>query len=296
MIMKIFTAICLTLTLLLTICACIVEAPEVELPSVDVEDGSVESTDDIVLESKNDSPETPDKTEVEESDTAESSEEASVAESSEELTEDTTENITEATTEPASSEAVAPTEPHTEPPHQHSYTSSVVSPTCTSDGYTKYTCSCGKSYTDNYTGATGHSYVDTVVDPTTSSEGYTEHTCSRCGHSYTDSYTEKLKIVYDYKRTQQIGNDYIASLGYTVDPSLPYGVCGYYPATDYFGYGLESLGGQEFLNAKAIENVNATINRLIATEYDGDISGYHLYCEVTYDEANDTYWFCVYYG
>lgn len=292
MIMKIFTAICLTLTLLLTICACIVEAPEVELPSVDVEDESVESTEDIILESKTDSPEIPDKTEAEESETAESSEEASVAESSEEVAEDTTENITEDTTEPASSEAVAPTEP----PHQHSYTSSVISPTCTSDGYTKYTCSCGKSYTDDYTEATGHDYVDTVIEPTTTSEGYTEHVCSKCGHSYTDTYTEKLKIVYDYKRTQQIGNDYIASLGYTVDPSLPYGVCGYYPATDHNGGSVSRLGGQEYLDSRIIEKVNSTINRLIATDHNGDITGCRLYCEVTYDEANDTYWFCVYYG
>ncbi len=291
--MKIFTAICLTLTLLLTICACIVEAPEVELPSVNVEDGSVESTEDIILESKTDSPEIPDKTEAEESETAESSEEASVAESSEELTEDTTENVTEDTTEPASSEAVAPTEP----PHQHSYTSSVVSPTCTSDGYTKYTCSCGKSYTDNYTEATSHDYVDTVFEPTTTSEGYTEHVCSKCGHSYTDTYTEKLKIVYDYKKAQQIGNDYIASLGYTVDPSLPYGVCGYYPASAYTGYELGLPGGgQDFLNDRAVKCSAATINTLITTEPDGDIGGCRLYCEVTYDEANDTYWICVYYG
>lgn len=290
--MKILSAICLILTLLFTICACIVEAPEVELPSVDVEDGSVEITEDIVLESKDDSPETTEKTEVEESESAESSEKASEAESSEDPIEDTTEL--------ASSEAVAPTESHTEaptePPHQHSYTSSVISPTCTSDGYTKYTCFCGKSYTDNYTGATSHSYVDTVVDPTTTSEGYTEHVCSKCGHSYTDTYTEKLKIVYDYKRTQQIGNDYIASLGYTVDPSLPYGVCGYYPATDHNGGSVSRLCGQEYLDSRIIEKVNSTINRLIATEPDGDIGGCRLFCEVTYDEANDTYWFCVYYG
>ena len=31
-----------------------------------------------------------------------------------------------------------------------------------------------------------------MVDPTTDAQGYTEHTCTECGHSYKDSYTDKL--------------------------------------------------------------------------------------------------------
>lgn len=83
-----------------------------------------------------------------------------------------------------------PTE--TKPSHTHSYTSTTVSPTCESQGYTVHECSCGESYTDSYTDALGHSYTDTVVEPTTESEGYTLHTCSRCGYSYKDEYTDKV--------------------------------------------------------------------------------------------------------
>ncbi len=39
--------------------------------------------------------------------------------------------------------------------HTHLYSPTVIAPTCVDEGYTEYTCSCGSSYTDNYTQATG---------------------------------------------------------------------------------------------------------------------------------------------
>lgn len=80
----------------------------------------------------------------------------------------------------------APTE------HQHSYTKSVVEPTCSERGYTKHTCACGDSYNNKYTNALGHDYKDTIVEPTVSKRGYTLHKCSRCDYSYKDTYTDKL--------------------------------------------------------------------------------------------------------
>lgn len=46
--------------------------------------------------------------------------------------------------------------------HIHSYTSTVVSPTCTSQGYTLHKCSCGESYKDKFTSATGHKYQNGI--------------------------------------------------------------------------------------------------------------------------------------
>ena len=47
----------------------------------------------------------------------------------------------------------------------HHYVSTVVAPTCTQGGYTKYTCSgCGRSYTDTPTAAAGHYYVGGICD------------------------------------------------------------------------------------------------------------------------------------
>lgn len=69
------------------------------------------------------------------------------------------------------------------PSHSHSYSSKTVKSTCTSGGYTVHTCSCGASYTDSYTDATGHRWSDwkTVKKATTSSEGRKQRTCSSCG-------------------------------------------------------------------------------------------------------------------
>ena len=103
----------------------------------------------------------------------------------------------------------------------------VTKPTCTSQGYTTYTCTtCGNSYTGTYTSvtshnyttttvnatctasgsvtkfcsgcgdrqvttipATGHSYQTAVTAPTCTTGGYTKYTCASCSYSYTDNIT-----------------------------------------------------------------------------------------------------------
>ncbi len=85
------------------------------------------------------------------------------------------------------------------PPHTHSYTSKVIAPTCTSQGYTLHTCSCGNSYKDNYKNAISHSYIDSEVKPTsTKDKGYTTHTCKNCGYIYKDNYVELKSDGYYY--------------------------------------------------------------------------------------------------
>ena len=42
----------------------------------------------------------------------------------------------------------------------HTYKKAVVPATCEKDGFTKYTCDCGASYTDDTVLATGHKYGD----------------------------------------------------------------------------------------------------------------------------------------
>ena len=123
-------------------------------------------------------------------------------------------------TEPAPTEP-SPTEP--EPPaHVHSYSATTVAPTCSAEGYTKHACSCGESYNDGYTAALGHSYTDTVVEATTTSGGYTTHTCSRCGDSFTDSYTEQLW--WDTEEAVAAicaeANAYAEAQGAIVDPEM----------------------------------------------------------------------------
>lgn len=42
--------------------------------------------------------------------------------------------------------------------HTHSYSSVVTQPSCSEKGYTTYTCSCGDTYTGDYTNKTAHNY------------------------------------------------------------------------------------------------------------------------------------------
>ena len=65
--------------------------------------------------------------------------------------------------------------------HKHSYAPSLtVAPTCSEQGYTLYTCDCGKKYKDDFTEKTEHTPVtDQAVAPTCTSTGLTEG--SHCG-------------------------------------------------------------------------------------------------------------------
>ena len=67
---------------------------------------------------------------------------------------------------------------------EHEYKASITPPTCTSQGYTTYTCSlCGKTYTDNYVSALGHSYGRWVIvqEATETRTGLRERSCVVCG-------------------------------------------------------------------------------------------------------------------
>lgn len=56
----------------------------------------------------------------------------------------------------------------------HSYSAKVTLPTCTSNGYTTYTCRvCGYSNRDNTTAALGHSYTSSTTASSCTEGGYT---------------------------------------------------------------------------------------------------------------------------
>lgn len=122
------------------------------------------------------------------------------------------------------------------PAHEHSYKAvSTVAATCTNGGYTVYECNCGASYHGGETSALGHSYESKVVEATTEAGGYTVHTCTRCGDSYTDSYTEKVEKQYDlsvdFDALIAAGNAYALSIGFGgIDYSLNLDNAGYFPA------------------------------------------------------------------
>ena len=84
--------------------------------------------------------------------------------------------------------------------HKHNYTEEVINPTCVTNGYTVYTCSCGDHYNDNEVEALGHTYGDwkVVKEATETETGLKERKCIRCNDiqkedipslSHTHSYT-----------------------------------------------------------------------------------------------------------
>ncbi|MBQ3571481.1 MAG: hypothetical protein IJA15_01495, partial [Clostridia bacterium] len=72
-------------------------------------------------------------------------------------------------------------------PGVHSHTAVVTEPTCTTQGYTTYTCTCGDSYVADYTLA-DHEYEDTITLSTCSAQGYTLHECKNCDYSFKDNF------------------------------------------------------------------------------------------------------------
>ena len=66
--------------------------------------------------------------------------------------------------------------------HEHSYTTEVIPPTCTEQGYTIHKCIYGEQYVDDYVPALGHTeVVDDAVEPTCAKVGLTAGShCSVC--------------------------------------------------------------------------------------------------------------------
>lgn len=68
-----------------------------------------------------------------------------------------------------------------EKPHEHSYTTEVVAPTCKDQGYTKHTCECGDSYNDTYVPATDeHTFGEWS---NADASGKQTRICSVCGRT-----------------------------------------------------------------------------------------------------------------
>ena len=82
----------------------------------------------------------------------------------------------------------------------HEYEETVISPTCTTEGYTLLRCTaCGKEEKINFVEALGHDWeTNSVVTPPTCTEsGYTTFTCANCGGSYVDDYVDPLGHAFD---------------------------------------------------------------------------------------------------
>ncbi len=68
--------------------------------------------------------------------------------------------------------------------HTHTYTDTVVAPTCKADGYTLHSCDCGYSYQDAFVKAPGHNNVVDKIPASCTAKPCTRYTCQTCGNVY----------------------------------------------------------------------------------------------------------------
>ena len=88
----------------------------------------------------------------------------------------------------------------TDEAHIHKYDKTVISPTCTEEGYTLYVCSCGDTWQDAQVAALGHSFEQVLTAAATCTEsGQTVNTCTVCG--YTEEGAEIAPLGHNYTST-----------------------------------------------------------------------------------------------
>ena len=110
---------------------------------------------------------------------------------------------------------------------EHNYNAVVTEPTCTAMGYTTYTCvDCGDTYVSDYTDKIPHDYEAVVTEPTCTTMGFTTYTCRDCGDTYVSDYTEELP--HNYGRTDIAPT--CTELGYSIYTCID---CGTEYISDY---------------------------------------------------------------
>lgn len=74
-------------------------------------------------------------------------------------------------------------DPNKDIPHKHDFISIVTKPTCLTEGFTTYACSCGECYTKDYVSAVGHkTQLQNVKAAGCMTGGYTgDEVCTVCG-------------------------------------------------------------------------------------------------------------------
>lgn len=147
-------------------------------------------------------------TEATSEETTEATEEETTAPTEETLPE-TNKTVPKKDTSSESAKSTTPANPSisSKPAHVHDWKDVVTAPTCTAAGYTTHTCkSCGESYKDSSTKATGHTFGSwkTILAATETTTGKAERKCDSCGkpesrtldklppkhtHSYTSAVT-----------------------------------------------------------------------------------------------------------
>ena len=86
--------------------------------------------------------------------------------------------------------------------HTHSYTVTVIAPSCGIGGYTEYVCACGEQYSANETAALEHDWGQWTTEKaaTTQEEGLQKRTCQRC-QAFEQRKIDKIEEVHAHSYT-----------------------------------------------------------------------------------------------
>lgn len=134
----------------------------------------------------------------------------------------------------------------------HDPKSTVIAPTCTTEGYTDNVCmrdGCGEDWVSDRVPPLGHNfvngfctrcgkdekcvhtYLESVVPPSCHDFGYTLYTCTQCGDTYMDNYTKQLAHQW---RVDGVRNPTCELFGYK---ELTCTLCGEFDTEDINPYG-----------------------------------------------------------
>ena len=156
--------------------------------------------------------------------------------------------------------------------HVHVYSEDVTHVTCTTDGFTTYTCACGDSYIGEIVDSIGHDWSDwvTVQEPTEEATGTAESVCAGCGavkskvldklipnhtHSYTGEITKAATCTAEGVKTFtcSCGSSYseeIDKISHSYGKSVTAPTC---TQRGYTTYTCSACGGSykdDYVNAK----------------------------------------------
>ena len=128
---------------------------------------------------------------IEISDTESESSDEETSDTESESSDEETSNTESESSDEESSDTDSDSDP--EPtPHEHNYIEEITAPTCTAQGFTTHSCSCGDSYIDTYVNALDHDFTDYISDnnATHESDGTKTAYCNNAGCNETDTVTD----------------------------------------------------------------------------------------------------------
>lgn len=117
--------------------------------------------------------------------------------------------------------------------HVHQYEEVLTPPTCTEEGYSTYTCSCGDSYIDEKVPPLGHDYVGIICARCGKAKEILDGEILEFGH-YPQSLVKDESLLSSLSLIEEEGDGYIEYEGNEYFKTLGRGLNGYSSSSTYY--------------------------------------------------------------